>query len=153
MVKSLIKDFPTLFFSPSPNTQFVLFFRQLSEIPLHAVHFLPVRIIPDIIISFVRLYPLIPWENWMHKKSKYRELYLEYNGGKNTFSEFIQYAKENSFEISNIQVSSDEYYHKVKGKQKTVSYIITVRSNIKRNHAEMIDILTQAKGIQYIEEL
>lgn len=93
------------------------------------------------------------FDNWMRTKSKYMELYLEYNGGKNVFSEFIQYAKDNSFEISNIQVSSDEYYHKEKGKQKTVSYIITVRSNKKRNHAEMIDILSQAKGIQYIEEL
>jgi len=28
-----------------------------------------------------------------------------------------------------------------------------VQSKVKRSHAEMIDVLTQAKGIQYIEEL
>ena len=93
------------------------------------------------------------FDNWMHKNSKYIELYIEYNGGKNAFSEFLQYAKENQFDISNIQVSSDEYYHKEKGKQRTMSYILTVQSKVKRSHAEMIDILTQARGIRYIEEL
>lgn len=41
----------------------------------------------------------------------------------------------------------------LRGKQKFVSYILTVVSDVKRTHAEMIDILTHAKGIQYIEEL
>ena len=31
--------------------------------------------------------------------------------------------------------------------------IMTIVSEVKRTHAEMIDILAQAKGIQYIEEL
>jgi len=93
------------------------------------------------------------FDNWMHKNSKYIELYIEYNEGKNAFSEFLQYAKENQFEVSNIQVSRDEYYHKEKGKQRIVSYILTVHSKVKRSHAEMIDVLMQARGIQYIEEL
>ena len=92
-------------------------------------------------------------DGWMHKNSKYMELYIEYNEGKNAFSEFLQYAKENHFDVSNIQVSHEEYYHREKGKQRTVSYILTVQSKVKRTHADMINILTQAKGIQYIEEL
>ncbi|MBQ8184290.1 MAG: hypothetical protein IJ036_00730 [Lachnospiraceae bacterium] len=48
------------------------------------------------------------FDNWMHKKSKYLELYIEYNDGKNAFSEFLQYAKENSFNVTNIQVSREE---------------------------------------------
>lgn len=93
------------------------------------------------------------FDNWMHKNSRYLELYIEYNEGKNAFSDFLHYAKENNFEISNIQVSRDEYYTKEKGKQRIVSYILTVKSNVKRSHAEMIDILMQGKGIQFIEEL
>ena len=93
------------------------------------------------------------FDNWMHKHSKYLEVYIEYNEAKNAFSEFMQYAKENQFEIVNVQVSRDEVYHKEKGKQKIVSYILTVKSISKRNHAEMIEILMQAKGAQYIEEL
>lgn len=93
------------------------------------------------------------FDNWVHQNSKYLELYIEYNDGKNAFSEFLQYARENQFEVTNIQVSRDEYYHREKGKQRTVSYIVTIQSGVKRTHAEMIDILTQAKGIQYISEL
>lgn len=93
------------------------------------------------------------FDNWMHKNSKYIDLYIEYNEGKNAFSEFLQYVKENQFDVRDIQVSRDEYYHKEKGKQRTVSYILTVQSKVKRSHAEMIDVLMQARGIQYIEEL
>ena len=39
------------------------------------------------------------FDNWMHKNSRYLELYIEYNEGKNAFSDFLQYAKENYFEI------------------------------------------------------
>lgn len=92
-------------------------------------------------------------DTWMRKRSKYLNVYIEYNGHKNTFSEFLQYAKENRFDVTNIQVSQEEVYHKEKGKQKTVCYIVTIVSEIKRSHAEMIDILMQAKGIQYMEEL
>lgn len=93
------------------------------------------------------------FDNWLHRNSKYLEVYIEYNEAKNAFSEFIQYAKENQFEIMNVQVSRDEVFSKEKGKQRIVSYILTVKSNVKRNHAEMIDVLMQAKGAQYIEEL
>ncbi len=90
---------------------------------------------------------------WMRQRSKYLDLYIEYNGSKGTFSDFIQYARENHFEVSNIQVSQEEVYQKDKGKQRSASYILTVASDVKRTHAEMIDILSHAKGIQYIEEL
>ena len=93
------------------------------------------------------------FDTWMRKQSKYLDVYIEYNGSKSSFSEFLQYARENHFEVTNIQVSQEEVYHKEKGKQKSVSYIMTVVSEVKRTHAEMIDILAQAKGIQYIEEL
>ncbi|MBQ7841255.1 MAG: MgtC/SapB family protein [Lachnospiraceae bacterium] len=93
------------------------------------------------------------FDNWMRQRSRYLDLYIEYNGGKGAFSEFLEYARENQFDVTNIQVSQEEFYHKDKGKQKTLSYTLTVVSNIKRTHAEMIDVLTKARGIQYIEEL
>lgn len=92
-------------------------------------------------------------EDWTRQHSKYLELYIEYNGAQSAFSEFLEYAKENQFEVSNIQASQKEFYHKEKGKQKTTSYMLSVKSNVKRTHAEIIDILMKAKGIQYIEEL
>lgn len=93
------------------------------------------------------------FDNWMRQRSKYLDLYIEYNGAKSAFSEFLQYAKENQFDITNIQVSQEEFFHKEKEKQRSICYTLTVVSNVKRTHAEMIDILTNAKGIRYIEEL
>lgn len=92
-------------------------------------------------------------DRWMHKHSKYIDLYIEYCGARSSFSEFLEYAKENHFEVSNIQMRQEEFYHKEKGKQKTLSFTLTVTSDVKRTHAEMIDILSKAKGIQYIEEV
>ena len=96
---------------------------------------------------------LAKFDAWVKKRSKYLELYIEYDGNKSSFSEFLQYAKENGFEVKNIQVTQEEFYHKEKGKQRSVSYILTVYSNVKRPHTEMINVLAQAKGIRYIEEV
>ena len=92
------------------------------------------------------------FDNWMRKNSRYLEVYLGYNNYKYVFRDFLQYMKENNFEITNIQVSRVDTLRKEKEKQ-NVSYILTVKSEVKRSHAEMMDMLSQAKGIQYIEEL
>ena len=92
-------------------------------------------------------------DNWMHKNSRYLELYIEYNGGKNAFSDFMQYIKEHDLDISDIQANTEEHSLKEKDKPRVVSYIITVKDHKKRSHAEVIDILAHAKGVQYIEEL
>lgn len=93
------------------------------------------------------------FDSWMRQRSKYLDLYIEYNGAKSAFSDFLQYAKENQFDVTNIQVSQEEFFHREKEKQRSISYTLTVVSNVKRTHAEMIDVLTNAKGIRYIEEL
>jgi len=90
---------------------------------------------------------------WTRKHSKYLDLYIEYNSGKGSLGEFLEYARENQFEVSNIQMSQTEFYHKEKGEQRILSFTMTVVSNAKRTHAEMLDILAKARGIQYIEEL
>ena len=93
------------------------------------------------------------FDSWMHKKSRYLELYIEYNEGENTFSDFLQYARDNDFEVSDIQISRDERYTRADGKQRMVSYILTAKSATKRSHEEMIHTLMNAEGIQFIEEL
>ena len=93
------------------------------------------------------------FDNWLRKRSKNLELYIEYNGGKGAFGEFLQYAKENHFTVTNIQVSEKEFYCKEKEKYRCTSYILTVSSDVKRTHSEMTSVLACAKGVQYIEEL
>lgn len=93
------------------------------------------------------------FDSWMHKNTSYLELYIEYNEWKNTFGDFLQYAREHDFEVSDIRISKDERYIREDGKQRMVSYILTVKSTKKRSHEEMIKTLMDADGIRFIEEL
>ena len=93
------------------------------------------------------------FDNWARNNSKYLDLYIEINANKIAFSQFLDYARETQFEITSLQVSQDEFYHKDKGKMRRSSYILTVVSRQKRTHAEMIDVLTKARGITHIEEI
>lgn len=93
------------------------------------------------------------FDNWMRKHSKYMELYIEYCEKENTFSDFIQHAKAHGFEVTNIQMSRENFYQDAIGSQRNASYILTVVSSKKRSHGEMINLLASAEGIRYIEEL
>jgi len=116
------------------------------------IGFYELALIGGVVIIFI-MSGLHSMDAWMRQHSKYLDVYIEYNGSKGSFSEFLVYARENQFEVSSVQASQKEYYHKDKGKQETSSYTLSVKSNVKRTHAEMIDILSKAKGIQYIEEV
>ena len=116
------------------------------------IGFYELALISGVVIIFI-MSGLHSLDTWTRMHSKYLELYIEYNNAESAFSEFLVYARENQFEISNVQASQEEFYHQEKGKQRTASYTLTVKSLIKRTHAETIGILMKAKGIQYIEEL
>lgn len=116
------------------------------------IGFYELAIAGGIVIIFI-MSGLHSLDTWTRQHSKYLDLYIEYNGAKSAFSEFLVYARENQFEVSNVQASQEEVLHGGKGKQSTISYTLTVESTVKRTHAEMIDVLMKAKGIKYIEEL
>lgn len=84
----------------------------------------------------------------LHQKSKVIEIYLEYNGTE-PFSNFLQFARELQFDISDIQISKNKL---TKGQQ-LIHVVVVASSQVKRTHAEMLEILSDAPGIQYIEEL
>lgn len=109
-------------------------------------------VICGLVIVFV-MWGLQRFETWTKKHSKYIDLYIEYNGVKSSFGEFLEYARANQLEVSNVQMSQTEFFHKEKGKQRMLSFTFTVVSDVKRSHAEVIEVLSKAKGIQYIEEL
>ena len=65
----------------------------------------------------------------------------------------MQYAHEHKFEIENLQITKEDIHFAQKEKNRGVSYTMTVVSKKNRNHAEIIEILSHAKGVWYIEEL
>ncbi len=90
---------------------------------------------------------------WIHQKSRYVELYIEYNKGTNTFSDFLDFAKQNQIEVTDVQLNGTGARNNHNKKIKTISYILTVKSKVKRSHEEIIEVLTQANGMQYIVEI
>ena len=80
-------------------------------------------------------------------------MYIEYSGEKGDFSRFLQYAKDHQLEVHNIQINNGYSWHDQNGKQKTLSYIVTVSSHVQRSHTEIIELLAHEDGILFIEEL
>ena len=89
----------------------------------------------------------------MRKRSKYLDVYIEYKESEIPFHDFLQYAKEKQFDITNIQINYDTPLYRDKNAKYSTSYILTAHTLTRRTHAESIDILSQAKGVQYIEEI
>ena len=109
-------------------------------------------VLGGIVIAFT-VSGLLRFDIRLRKKSKYLELYVEYNAEKGAFSGFLQYAREHQFEVKNIQISKGYMWQSSEGRQRTLSYIVTVSSQVHRTHSEMIEVLAHEKGVQFIEEL
>ncbi len=100
-----------------------------------------------------RRFGLLKVDIWIRRKSKYLDLYIEYNVENGAFSGLLRYAREHQLEVSNIRVNKGFFGYERNGKPGTLSYTVTVSSQIHRTHAEIIEVLAHEKGVQFIEEL
>lgn len=83
----------------------------------------------------------------IRKHGRMIELYVEFSS-KKPFSSFLQFMRENDFEMTDIQINKNKYVKDV-----DICAIISVRSCIKRSHEEMMEFVANAAGISYVEEL
>lgn len=90
---------------------------------------------------------------WMRKKSKYFDVFIEYNISQTPFSDFIQYTRNHRFEIESLQISKDDMAVAAKTKTGNASYIMTIVADKTRSHAEVLEILSLAEGVCFIEEI
>ncbi len=84
-------------------------------------------------------------------KSKYLEVYIEYKTEKYSFSEYIEYIRENEFDIINIQ-TANELDGNTSGTGRT-AYILTLESSKRRTHGEMMETLLNEVGVRFLQEL
>ncbi len=87
----------------------------------------------------------------IHRRSRYMEIYIEYDKNQKSFSDFLKYAQQHQIEATDIQpgiIGSGE-----NSSAQTMGYILTVKSSIKRSHSEIIEALSGAEGMHYIVEL
>ena len=84
---------------------------------------------------------LLKVDIWIRRKSRYLDLYIEYNVENGAFSGLLRYAREHQLEVSNIRVNKGFFGYERNGKPGTLSYTVTVSSQIHRTHAEIIEVL------------
>lgn len=86
-------------------------------------------------------------DDTIRKHASVIEVYMEF-GGKRPFSGFLIYARENLFEVTDIQVNKNKYLKDVE-----LCVILTLKSQVKRTHDQMMELISQAEGILYLEEM
>ena len=90
-------------------------------------------------------------DSWIHKHSRYIEVYIEYSEEEGSFSDYLEYMKDNCFDVVNMEASFDE--RDGQRKKGVLSYILTLKSTMDRSHVDMIKLLSRDKGVQYMREL
>lgn len=90
---------------------------------------------------------LVNLDDAIRKHGNVIELYIEFSS-KKPFSTFLQYMRENGFEVTDIQINKNKY-----AKDVDLSALLSIKSNVKRSHAEMMEFISGAMGIVYVEEL
>lgn len=103
-------------------------------------------VVCGLLIFFV-LASLNNLDGHIRKHSRVLEIYVEF-GGKRPFSEFLTYVREHQLEVTDIQLNKNKYVKDVE-----LCVVMTVKSQIKRTHEEMMALISSADGILYVEEL
>ncbi len=103
------------------------------------------------IISGITIYIVLSgmqhFDKLIRNHSKVVDLYVEYGQGLE-FSCFLKYARENSFDIFDVQISRS-----ATGVDSVMCFTISAKSLVRRTHAEMTEALGNAPGVTYIEEI
>lgn len=99
------------------------------------------------IISGVTIYFILAGMKYIdkliHTHSKTTDFYIEYSRDME-FSCFLKYARENSFDIFDVQVNKTAV---------SPCFTLSAKSLISRTHAKMAESLSEAPGVTYIEEI
>ncbi len=85
-------------------------------------------------------------DEYIHKYSNVMEIYAEFDE-KHQFSEFLAYLKRENFDVSDVQISKNRFA------TESLCALLTVHSNVKRSHAEMMEIFTKGPLAGHIEKV
>lgn len=87
------------------------------------------------------------WENRIHKKIRFLEVYLEVNSAV-SISELTHQLRQQEFHIENIQFESDAGLD-----PNTRAIIFALKSSVKKDHAALLRQIEALPGVSYVEEL
>ena len=99
------------------------------------------------IIVFLIMEFLEKMDGIIRRHSNIMDVYLEFDG-KKMFSTFLSSARENGFDVSNIQISKNKHV-----KTGELSVVLTLESQTKRTQEEMLSVIGSVEGVRFIEKL
>ena len=99
------------------------------------------------IIVFLIMEFLEKMDGVIRRHSNIMDVYLEFDG-KKMFSTFLSSARENGFDVSNIQISKNKHV-----KTGELSVVLTLESQTKRTQEEMLSVIGSVEGVSFIEKL
>ena len=99
------------------------------------------------IVVFLIMEFLERLEGVIRNHSQIMDVYLEFDG-KKMFSNFLTYARNNEFEVSNIQMNKNKHM-----KESEMSVVLTLESRTKRTQEEMLSVISNMDGVDFIEKL
>lgn len=83
----------------------------------------------------------------IRKGGKLIEVYIEFKSVANITS-FMTFLRKNNFEVKDLLIDKGQLQD-----NDNMALVITLRSGVKTHHASIIQLLSQADGVQYIEEI
>lgn len=99
------------------------------------------------IFIFIIMEFLEKMDSVIRKHSPTMDVYMEFDT-KKKFSTFLKVARENKFDITSMEMNKNKHV-----KEGELSVVLTVESQIKRTHGEMLDTISGIEGVSFIEEV
>jgi len=103
------------------------------------------------IIGCVLIFVVMSWlhrmDNWMLANTRVMDLYMEFEK-MSDLGNFMSYLKDKGIKITEIEMTKSNNVEDV-----GVAVLLTLKLEKKRPHAEILQLLSMADGVIYIEEL
>ncbi len=104
-------------------------------------------------LSLIGLFVVLLINSWLHclenyffLRSSVIRLYIEYDDAR-PISQLVEFGRTNKYEIRDLQIKRSKLNKEI------ASVILLLRSEVKRNHAEMIQAWESIDGVLFIEEI
>ncbi len=99
------------------------------------------------LIVFITMEFLEKMDMVIRKHSPIMDVYIEYDSNKK-FSAFLMSARELDMDVSNIKISKNKY-----DKDGDLNIVLTLESHTKRPQTEMLTLIGELEGVNFIEKL
>lgn len=99
------------------------------------------------IFTFVTMAALQSLDEKVMASTRILNIYVEF-AQLSYLGTFITFTKENDFKISDLEINRTKSIT-----ESSIGVLVTIRSMTKRTHVEVLEVLSKAEGVTYIEEV